>query len=220
MEAPARDGDLVLLHGTKATVEDLERLRASGLADALTRRAAAGAPILGVCGGYQMLGGRMSDDVESRRGSVDGLGLLPVDTVFEREKLLRQVRGRYGDVGATGYEIRHGRPVRRGADALLDDGTPDGEGCRAGNVLGTSWHGLLEGDDVRRALLRWVAAERGRDWLPGTEPFAAVRERHLDRLGDLVEEHADTDALMALIERGAPTDLPVLAPGGTACSFS
>lgn len=212
--------DLVLLPGTKATVEDLERLRASGLADALKRRAAAGQPILGVCGGYQMLGRRIEDEVESGRGVVDGLGVLPVETRFAREKLLRQVRGRFEDFDATGYEIRHGRPVRDGASALLDDGTPDGEGCRAGNVLGTSWHGLLEGDDVRRALLRWVAAERGRDWTPGTEPFAAVRERHLDRLGDLVEEHADTDALMALIERGAPTDLPVLAPGGPACSFS
>ncbi|HWT95813.1 MAG TPA: cobyric acid synthase [Solirubrobacteraceae bacterium] len=216
--------DLVLLPGTKATVEDLERLRASGLADALVRRANQGEPILGVCGGYQMLGGRIEDEVESRRGGVDGLGVLPVTTVFEREKLLRKVRGRFGDVGgwvpAHGYEIRHGRPVRSGASALLDDGTADGEGCRAGNVLGTSWHGLLEGDDVRRALLRWVAAERGRDWTPGIEPFAAVRERHLDRLGDLVEEHADTDALMALIERGAPTDLPVLAPGGASCSCS
>jgi len=222
--------DLVLIPGTKATVEDLERLRAGGLAKALARRAATGAPILGLCGGYQLLGGRIDDRVESGRGVVDGLGLLPVDTTFAPDKLLRHASGALagsvfsyngdGHLTASGYEIRHGRPTRRGGTALLDDGTPDGEGCVAGAVLGTSWHGLLECDGVRRALLGWVAARRGRDWRPGSMPFAAVRERHLDRLGDLVEEHADTDALLALIERGAPADLPVLAPGGALCSSS
>jgi adenosylcobyric acid synthase len=210
--ADVERADLVLLPGTKATVEDLEKLRADGLATALTRRAAAGRPILGVCGGYQMLGGRIEDGVESRRGAVEGLGLLPVDTVFEADKLLRHVDGTLDGAPATGYEIRHGRPLRRAADALIDDGSADGEGCADGAVFGTSWHGLLEGDAVRRALLRRVAELRGLDWRPGDEPFAAVRERHLDRLGDLVEEHADTDALLELIERGAPQDLPVLAP--------
>ncbi len=212
--------DLVLVPGTKATVEDLDRLRASGLAAALARRAAAGRPILGVCGGYQMLGARIEDDVESRRGTVDGLGLLPVDTVFGAEKTLRHASGRYDGVPATGYEIRHGRPHRRGGAPLIDDGSADGEGCADGAVLGTSWHGLLEGDAVRRSLLAWVAGRTGRDWRPGDAPFAAVRERHLDRLGDLVEEHADTGALLALIERGAPADLPVLALGGALCSSS
>jgi adenosylcobyric acid synthase len=152
---------------------------------------------------------------------VDGLGLLPVDTVFAPEKLLRHVRGTLGrDTPATGYEIPHGRPRRRGAAALFDDGTPDGEGCVDGAVFGTSWHGVLEGDAVRRALLGRIARLAGRDWLPGDEPFAAVRERHLDRLGDLIEEHADTAALLELVERGAPTDLPVLAPGAALCSSS
>jgi len=212
--------DLAVLPGTKATVEDLERLRSSGLAAALERRAAAGAPILGICGGYQMLGGRIEDAVESRAGTVDGLALLPVDTTFAPGKLVRHVHGTLAGAPAAGYEIRHGRVRRHGAQALVDDGSPAGEGCVAGAVAGTSWHGLLEGDAVRRALLARVAARRGRDWRPGDEPFAAVRERHLDRLGDLVEEHADTAALLDLIERGAPSDLPVLAPGGAACSSS
>jgi len=155
---------------------------------------------------------------------VDGLGLLPVRTTFAPDKLLRHVAGTASALGgapATGYEIRHGRLERHGADALIDDGTPQGEGCAAGPVLGTSWHGLLEGDAVRRALLSWVAARRGRRWMPGEEPFAAVRERHLDVLGDLVEEHTDTDALLELIASGAPPDLPVLAPeGGAVCSPS
>ncbi|MGI8511642.1 MAG: cobyric acid synthase [Solirubrobacteraceae bacterium] len=223
--ADVERADLVLVPGTKATVEDLERLRASGLATALERRARAGQPILGVCGGYQMLGGRIEDRVESGRGEVRGLGLLPVATEFATDKLVRQVAGTFigpgaDGVPACGYEIRHGRPIRRGGTALVDDGSDSGEGCADGPVIGTSWHGLLEGDEVRRGLLGWVADRRGRSWTPGSEAFATVRERHLDRLGDLIEEHADTDALLALIERGAPPDLPMIAPGGALCSSS
>ena len=82
-----------------------------------------------------------------------------------------------------------------------------------GAVLGSSWHGLLEGDEVRRGLLAWVAARRGRRWRPGIEPFAAVRERHLDRLGSLISEHVDLAALEAMIEGGAPPGLPVVESG-------
>src|SRR4051794_9165324 len=209
--------DLVVVPGTKATVADLERLRRDGLDAALARRAVAGGPILGICGGYQLLGRRIEDDVESRAGLVDGLGLLPVDTTFNADKLLRRVSGvsaRFG--AATGYEIRHGDPrPDDGATALLD-----GEGCVAGNVIGTSWHGLLEGDVFRRALLGWVASERGRDWRPGDVAFADVRERRLDVLGDLVDEHVDRDALDALLAGGVPEGLPTIDLRRTACSAS
>jgi adenosylcobyric acid synthase len=211
--ADVERADLVLVPGTKATVEDLERLKASGLADALARRAAQGDPILGVCGGYQMLGTRIADEVESRRGTVDGLSLLPVQTVFDPDKLLRHASGvveMAGGAPASGYEIRHGRVTRHGGMAFIGDDSASGEGCVQGAVLGTSWHGLLEGDAVRRGLLAWVAARRGRSWNPGTTPFAVVRDRHLDRLGDLIEEHADTDALLSLIEDGAPAGLPIV----------
>lgn len=208
--------DLVVLPGTKATVEDLRRLRESGLADAIARRAEKGGLILGVCGGYQMLGTRIEDEVESREGVVDGLGLLPVATTFVPEKLLRHVAGTAFGAPATGYEIRHGRLARTGGSSLIEDGSADGEGCASGAILGTSWHGLLEGDAVRRALLGWVAERRGIDWQPGRVAFAEVRERHLDRLGDLVEQHADTAALLDLIENGAPAGLPTLTAGVTA----
>ena len=206
--ADVERADLVVVPGTKATVEDLERLRADGLAEALVRRARAGAPLLGICGGYQLLGERIVDEVESGRGEVAGLGLLPVRTEMAAEKLLRHVAGTVPLAGAaaTGYEIRHGRVSRHGGEALIGAD----EGCVVGAVLGTSWHGLLEGDAVRRGLLRWVAERRGRDWEPGTVPYAEVRERQLDRLGDLVEQHADLDAIAALVEGGSPAGLPTL----------
>jgi adenosylcobyric acid synthase len=210
--------DLVVIPGTKATVADLERLRRDGLDVALQRRAAAGGPILGICGGYQLLGRRIEDDVESRAGVVDGLGLLPVETTFKADKLLRRVRGRSAwlDAEASGYEIRHGDPrPDDGAASLLD-----GEGCVHGVVLGTSWHGLLEGDAVRRALLSWVAAERGREWRPGDVAFADVRERRLDVLGDLIDEHVDRDVLADLLASGVPEALPTLDLQRTACSAS
>ena len=205
--------DLVVVPGTKATVEDLARLRADGLDAALTARAAAGHPILGVCGGYQLLGETIVDDVESEAGAVPALGLLPVATTFAPAKVLRTVSGHSALLGSAvgGYEIRHGRPEAHGGTPLITGGDGEPEGCAVASTLGTSWHGLLEHDDARRALLRWVAAERGLDFVPAPDVrFAAERERQLDRLGDLVAEHLDTDRLRALIERGVPTDLPDL----------
>jgi adenosylcobyric acid synthase len=205
--------DLVVIPGTKATVADLGRLRDQGLDLVLAQRAAAGGPILGVCGGYQLLGDAIIDDVESGAGTVPGLGLLPVRTAFAPDKILRDVRGTSALLGSAvgGYEIRHGRPVAHGGVPLITgaDGTP--EGCAVGATLGTSWHGMLEHDDARRALLRWVAARRALDFVPAPDVcFAAERERQLDVLGDLVEQHLDTDRLAALIERGAASDLPDL----------
>jgi len=204
--------DLVVVPGTKATVEDLARLRDSGLDAALAARAAAGEPILGVCGGYQLLGELIEDDVESGAGRVEGLGLLPVRTRFAADKVVRSVRGHSALLGSDvgGYEIRHGHPVAHGGTPLITDAQGGAEGCAVGATIGSSWHGLLEHDEARRALLRWVAAQRQIEFTPAVVDFGAERERQLDRLGDLVEEHLDTDRLRSLIEGGVPSDLPDL----------
>jgi adenosylcobyric acid synthase len=205
--------DLAVLPGTKATVEDLRRLREDGLARAFAERAGRGMPTLAVCGGYQMLGVRIVDGVESEAGEVPGLGLLPVETVFEPEKTLGRPLGRavgFGGGEVSGYEIHHGRVTRHGGEPLIETrGEP--EGCRLGNTLGTSWHGVLEVDDFRRSLLRWVAEERVLDWTPGATPFADAREAQLDTLADLIAEHADRDALIALIEDGASRAVPTIS---------
>ena len=199
------DADLVVLPGTRATVADLQWLRERGLADAITARAAAGQPVLGVCGGYQMLARTISDDVESRAGAAAGLGLVPADVVFEPRKTVGRTSGCEVGQPVRGYEIHHGQ-VRAdpGASPFLD-------GCRVGAVWGTTWHGALESDGFRRAFLAEVAAAAGRDFRPvGEVSFAAVREARLDVLGDLVADHLAGAALDALITGGAPHGLPVV----------
>ena len=203
------DADLVVLPGTRATVADLDWLRRTGLADAVLRAAAAGTPVLGICGGHQMLARTITDDVESGAGTVAGLGLLPADVRFAPQKILgRPVGTALGEV-VHGYEIHHGVvTVDEGAERFLD-------GARSGSVLGTTWHGALENDGFRRAFLAEVARATGRRFAPAPDTdFAAAREARLDRLGDLVAEHADTEALWRLIESGPPPGLPLLPPGG------
>ncbi|MEV4012645.1 cobyric acid synthase [Nonomuraea angiospora] len=197
------DADLVVLPGSRATVSDLAWLRERGLAAAITDRKG---PVLGICGGFQMLGREIVDEVESGAGKVEGLGRLPVRVEFAKEKRLGRPEGTAYGQPVRAYEIHHGL-------ASVDGGEPFLDGCRAGNVWGTTWHGALENDGFRRAFLADVAARAGRDFAPapGTD-FAALREERLDALGDLVERHLDTGALLRLIEHGPP-DVPILPPG-------
>ncbi len=206
------DVDLVIIPGSKSTVSDLEWLRRTGLARAMSERAAAGRPVLGICGGYQMLGRTISDAVESGVGVVEGLGLLDLDIEFAAEKVLEQASGRalhFGAHALSGYEIHHGRVVRNGDDALLTTSSGDREGSVRGSVVGTHWHGLLESDDFRRSFLAWVAAKSGRGGFlvaPATS-VAALREQQLDLLADLVEDNLDVDAVLDLIEHGVDPTL-------------
>jgi adenosylcobyric acid synthase len=206
---PSRlDGaDLVVLPGTRATVSDLEWLRRSGLADGVVAHAKAGRPVLGICGGYQMLGRRIADPAGVEGGDAEGLGLLDLEVEFAAEKHLGNPVGTAWGEPVRGYEIHHGRVVRSGDPGLVGD-----EGSDAGVVLGTHWHGLLENDGFRRALLARVAAQAGRPGFrsaPDTS-FAAERARQLDLLGDLVEAHLDTAALEHVIGHGTDPDLPTV----------
>jgi adenosylcobyric acid synthase len=203
------DADLVVLPGSRATVPDLAWLREHGIDEMIAARAAKGLPVLGICGGYQMLGREIDDEVESGAGIVPGLGLLPSRVVFGAKKRLGRPAGSAYGTDVTGYEIHHGiATVEPGAEPFLD-------GCRAGAVWGTSWHGTLENDAFRRAFLTEVAALAGRDFTaaPDTD-FAAVREARLDVLGDLIAGHLDTAAIGRLIREGPPPGLPVIPPAG------
>jgi adenosylcobyric acid synthase len=203
------DADLVVLPGTRATVADLTWLHRQGLADAVSQRAQRGRPVLGVCGGFQMLARTITDQVESAIGTVDGLGLLPVDVDFAADKTLGRPTGEhYGQPVTTAYEIHHGiARIDEGARRFLD-------GVRVDAVWGTHWHGALDSDGFRREFLREVAAAAGRQFVPAKETdVAMLRSRRLDRLGNMIARHLDTDALLDLIESGPPRGLPFIPPG-------
>ncbi|HEY1761209.1 MAG TPA: cobyric acid synthase [Acidimicrobiales bacterium] len=198
--------DLVILPGTRATVSDLAWLRERGFERALDARVAQGRSVLGVCGGYQMLGDIIDDEVEGAMGRADGLRLLPVRTEFQREKVLAR-RHVVLENGSTldGYEIHHGRVHVEGGDALFAD-----EGCVVGSTSGTLWHGLFENDVWRREFLQHVAGNAGKRFVPDvTRGFAVRREARIDTLADLIEEHLDTDAVYALLDSGGDA-LPTL----------
>jgi adenosylcobyric acid synthase len=204
--------DLVVLPGTKSTGADLAWLRSSGLLGVLDDRRRDPAPpvILGICGGFQMLGRTITDvaAVESDVPSMDGLGWLPVVTTFEEEKTTQLRRGT-GPNGAAvgGYEIRHGRTSpEKGWERWLSVGDARPDDIESGRdpdglVFGTSLHGLFEGDAFRGDFLGHVARCRGKSWRPSGSSFAAAREQQIDRVADACAAHLDTDALWRLVER-------------------
>ncbi len=212
------DADLVVVPGTKTTVGDLGWLRERGLAPALADRAAAGRPILAICGGYQMLGTVIHDGIESRIDVAPGLGLLPVVTRFAAEKTLARPAGYAGEHPVAGYEIHHGLVDVPASEAWLTS-EPHGrgvalDGCVAGAVRGTLWHGILENDAFRRAYLRYVATVAGVDFTPAPDTcFEAARQAQFDALADVVGESLDTAALLRLIEHGPTQGLPALRAG-------
>ena len=201
--------DVVVLPGTRATIEDLAWLRARGLAEAVATHVQKGGAVLGICGGFQMLGRSVHDPqgVEGPPGArVDGLGLLDVCTEFAPDKVLRLPTGTALGVPASGYEIHHGRVTVGDAEPFLG-------GARSGSVFGTMWHGSLEGDELRRAWLAEVATGAGlTSFTPGTVSFAAQREAQIDALADAVEQHLDLDRVLDLAVDGAPA-LPVVGGG-------
>jgi adenosylcobyric acid synthase len=221
------DADLVVLPGTKATVADLAWLRRRGIAEALVAAQATGTPILGVCGGYQMLGRAIHDPlgVEGPPGSVTGLGLLPHETTFRRGKRVARVGGTViaerGPLAAaaglpfSGYEIRAGwpdplgqwRPVLRiddgsdqsaaGMDGLVDD---------EGSVTGTSVHGVLEEPVIRQAVVGWLRRRAGGQGRSTESRYARSAAVHpadpIDRWADVVESCLDMEPILAMLPAG------------------
>jgi len=191
------DADLVVLPGSKSTLGDLAFLRAQGWDVDLTAHLRRGGRVLGLCGGYQMLGRRLHDPggIEGPAGSADGLGLLDVETVMTPEKALVEVEGRHCASGAAlrGYEMHIGRtegPARSRPFAALADGRTDGAVSADGRVAGTYLHGLFRADAFRAAFLG-ALRQRQASGLAYEAEVDAV----LDRLADHLAAHVDLAGL-------------------------
>lgn len=191
--------DLVILPGSKATIADLAVLREEGWDIDLAAHHRRGGHVLGLCGGYQMLGRSLADPdgVEGPPGTVEGLGLLDVETVLKGDKRLAAVSGTLldGEAGFTGYEMHIG--CTTGAATLLPvlrllDGRADGACAADGRVSGTYVHGLFAAEAARAALLRRFGA------VPATRCFEAETEAVLDALAAHLEAHVDIGRLLSL----------------------
>lgn len=205
--------DLIVLPGTKSTVADLEHLERLGIAGEVVSRSRGGTPVIGICGGYQMLGERILDPqrIESRETEVRGLGLLPVTTTFSPVKSTHQVKGRVvyergegilqnaAGLPVAGYEIHMGQSASDSASAPFSveerSCTPSEglHGCVSadGDVLGTYIHGLFHSEGLRRSILSELAARKGLPLQLGGEVVS--KEEQYDRLAALVRGNLDMD---------------------------
>lgn len=216
-----RSPDLICIPGTKSTISDMKWMRASGLEAAVGRLAGEGTPVIGICGGYQILGREIVDACGAEGGGrIRGMGLLPVATYYEPEKRRRQsagtVSGLTGIFGClsgkrvSGYEIHMGRTVRdeegreeengpSAACALLrlEDGL---DGCCRGNVFGSYLHGIFDGEEFRNALIQILCLRRGveRETLAGFS-MESYREEQFDRLADTLRGNLDMDAIYRIV---------------------
>jgi adenosylcobyric acid synthase len=192
------DVDLVILPGSKATIADLAALRAGGLDVDIAAHRRRGGLVLGLCGGYQMLGRTIADPqgIEGPAGCVAGLGLLDVETVLSDRKRLEPIRGTTaGEVSFCGYEMHMG--VTSGADcarpfARLEDGAPEGAMSSDGRVFGTYIHALFADDRQRAAWLNRLSAG------PAAVGYDELIEQTLDRLAAHLAAHLDLDRLLSL----------------------
>ena len=193
---PWPPSDLIILPGSKSTRGDLQRLREQGWDKAIYRHLRYGGKVIGICGGFQMLGRMVRDPAgfEGPPGDSPGLNLLDVETVLEPEKQLRRVEGRLTleQAVVTGYEIHMGitqgpglaRPAVRLADR--DDGAIAADD----QILGTYLHGLFDAAPARDALLRWAGLS-----VQAAPDYSLLREAGIDRLADAVATYLDLSAL-------------------------
>lgn len=206
----AEGADLVIIPGTKNTLDDLRWLKKTGWATWLQSWSGKGGPLIGICGGFQMLGQKLSDPqgVEGSGGTEDGLGLLPVTTFFDLEKVTRQVKAEVAGDGVmlgpcrgetvTGYEIHQGRSLLLGSGhpafrlSLPAGPVSDGAEGSRGLVWGSYLHGVLDNDVFRRHLVNFLRERRGLAPLTvSVVNMAARREQAFDRWANVLQESLD-----------------------------
>lgn len=213
------DPDLILLPGTKNTMADLLWMRQNGIESCIHKHAAAGKPVFGICGGYQMLGRVLKDPhgVE-HGGEMAGIGLLPSVTVFEEEKTRTRVTGTFRGVEGIfsglsgidfeGYEIHMGTSsLEEGnvlADIAEDGASAKADGLNSGNVYGSYVHGIFDREEVAKSIISALLRAKGlSDEDVVSTDMAAYKEQQYDLLADGIRRNMDMDLLYRIVEQGA-----------------
>ena len=229
VSSPAEFGnpDAVILPGTKNTISDLLWMRQNGLEGKILRHAAKGGIVFGICGGYQMLGQSISDPTGAeQKGTVRGMGLLPVTTVFEQEKRRTRVSGRFAKVGGAlaemsgvcyeGYEIHMGRTVlSKGTVPLVymeEEGEQRQDGAQSDHVYGCYMHGIFDMSETVKTFLAAVLRKKGIDPSKITvRDRNAYKEEQYDRLASIVRENLNMEAVYKIIEKGNEASCSLLS---------
>lgn len=196
LEETPPPADLIIIPGSKSVCADLTALRQAGWESAILRHLRYGGRVLGICGGFQMLGQRIDDPLGLEGEGIAGLGLLDIETTLEPEKTLRNVSGYLDNTIVSGYEIHAGVSKGKGLNNPLiqfDDYT-DGARSPDNQIWGTYLHGIFELPSACDALLRWAGLEK-----PTTPDYHAKREADLERLADVIDEYIDFDRIMEII---------------------
>ena len=215
-----KNPDMIILPGTKNTMEDLLWLRQNGLEAAVLKKAAEGKVIFGICGGYQMLGETLSDPEHVEAGGeIKGMGLLPMHTVFKESKTRTRVQGRFPKVEGIlhtlmgvqleGYEIHMGEStLSQGAESLTEitdmvkqESKMDGAYCK--NVYGSYVHGIFDKEDVAKKVVEGLGEQKGIDVsnMAGVN-FAEFKETQYDKLAEGLRKHLDMKKIYEILEQG------------------
>jgi adenosylcobyric acid synthase len=216
--------DLIIIPGTKNTMRDLEWMRGRGIEDAVKRHAAAGKPVFGICGGYQMLGWRISDPFNAEGGGeIEGMGLLPVKTVFETEKHRTRVSGKFlspqgifaelADKKIEGYEVHMGTTTPLDASevykplALIKDSVSGEEkidGAQDKNIYGSYIHGIFDAEGIASAITRALSRAAGLPYDCSEDNISSKqhKENNYDMLANIMRDSIDMDAVYKILNDG------------------
>ncbi|ASJ06897.1 cobyric acid synthase [Thermococcus pacificus] len=195
-------GDVIIIPGSKNTVEDLLWMRENGIEDAILQAHREGAFVVGICGGFQMLGREIIDEVESKRGNVKGIGLLPAKTVFTRKKRTNHLKanvlwGPAGGMGVEGYEIRMGRSLSERPFSVITSvngaKTFEPEGAIGERAFGTYLHGIFHNFAFTERFLNFLRAEKGLEPL-SIEGWSI--EEEIERFARVVGENFDVERIL------------------------
>lgn len=202
--------DMIVIPGSKSTIDDLKELKETGIAEKIVKLSKNGTIIFGICGGYQMLGGKIEDPdkLEGNIGEISGLGLLDLTTVMEKSKNTLQYHGQIlvdqglfkGLYGKTinGYEIHQG--ITNGKEkGIFLDGENYINGVIKNNIIGCYIHGIFDNTEFTRGFLNNIRSKKGLDGIDATISFEEFKEKEYDKLAKVVEESVDMEKLYKII---------------------